>query len=177
MSGQIEIPLSKNKLILMFLGSLIFVALGLWFVIKPPTISNRFLNNPTLILTVGIAAILFFGLCTIFLAKKLLDRTPGLTINDQGITDNSSGVSAGLIQWSDIVAITVENVANQRFIMVIVKNPNDYINRQTGFIKRKLMEINYKSYGSPISISANGLKSNFVELYKIILDKYNDSKV
>ena len=177
MSGQIEIPLSKNKLILMFLGSLIFVALGLWFVIKPPTISNRFLNNPTLILTVGIAAILFFGLCTIFLAKKLPDRTPGLIINDLGITDNSSGVSAGLILWSDIVAITVENVANQRFIMVIVKNPYDYINRQTGFIKRKAMEINYKSYGSPISISANGLKSNFVELYKIILDKYNDSKV
>lgn len=34
---QIEIPLSKKKLILMLIGSIGFVAAGLWFAINPPT--------------------------------------------------------------------------------------------------------------------------------------------
>ena len=176
MTEQIEIPLSKNKLTLMLICSLIFISLGLWFVIKPPTISNPIIGNPTLILTVGIAAILFFGLCALFIAKKLPDKTPGLIINNQGVTDNSSGVSVGLIPWDDIKEINVTNVANQKFLMLVVKNPDEYINRQKGFIKKKAMQMNYKSYGSPISISANGLKCNFNELFRILQNKFNDVK-
>jgi len=176
MTEQIEIPLSKNKLTLMLIGSFAFVAAGLWFVIKPPTISNPIIGNPTLILTVGIAAILFFGLCAFYVAKKLPDKTPGLIINDKGVTDNSGGVSVGLIPWSDIKAITLETAANQRFLMVIVKNPDEYIDRQKGFIKKKAMQMNYNTYGSPISISANGLKCNFDELYTTLQDKFNNNK-
>ncbi|MBA3665458.1 MAG: hypothetical protein H0W61_14780 [Bacteroidetes bacterium] len=176
MTEQIEIPRSKNKLALMLIGSLGFVTAGLWFVINPPTISNPIIGNPILILTTGIAAILFFGLCVVFLAKKLPDKTPGLIINDRGVTDNSGGVSVGLIQWSDVKAITIETAANQRFIMLVVKNPDEYISKQKGFIKKKAMQMNYNSYGSPISISANGLKCNFDELYRTLHDKFSASK-
>ena len=176
MKEQIEIPLSKNKLSLMLFGSLIFISLGLWFVIKPPTISNPIIGNPTLLLTVGIAGILFFGLCAIFIAKKLPEKTPGLIINNQGVIDNSSGVSVGLVPWCDIKGINMTNVANQKFLMLVVKNPDEYINREKGFIKKKAMQMNYKSYGSPISISANGLKCNFDELFKILQDKFNEVK-
>ncbi len=176
MTEQIEIPISKNKLTLLLIVSLLFVAAGLWFVIKPPTISNPVIGNPILILTVGVASILFFGLCAVFIAKKLPDKTPGLIINNQGVTDNSSAVAVGLIPWDDIKEITITNVANQKFLMLIVKNPDDYINRQTGFIKKKAMQMNYNSYGSPISISANGLKCNFDELFKTLQDKFNDVK-
>jgi len=42
-SGQrIEIPLSKKKILLMLLGALAFVAIGLWFVISPQTITNLY---------------------------------------------------------------------------------------------------------------------------------------
>ena len=44
-TGQIEIPLSKKKLILMLIGSIGFVAVGLWFVIKLPAISNPFFGT------------------------------------------------------------------------------------------------------------------------------------
>lgn len=176
MIKQIEIPLSKNKLTLMLIGSLVFVATGLWSVIKPPTISNSIIGNSTLVLTVGIAAILFFGLCVVFIAKKLSDKTPGLIINNQGITDNSNAVPIGLIPWDDINGISMTNVANQKFLMLIVKNPDEYINRQRGFIKKKAMQMNFNSYGSPISISANELKCNFDELFKTLQDKFNDVK-
>lgn len=35
MNEEIKIPLSKNKIILLFLGALIFVLLGIWLAITP----------------------------------------------------------------------------------------------------------------------------------------------
>jgi len=170
---QIEIPLSKLKLSLMLAGSIAFVALGAWFIMKPKEISMQGVHaSPVQIFIVGIVSILFFGLCTTFIFKKIIDNTPGLVINNNGINDNSGGTSVGLILWKDIKEIKELTVANQNFIMIIVNNPDEYINKENSFIKRKTMEINYKTYQSPISISANGLKCNFDELYKIIVDAF-----
>ncbi len=176
MIEQIEIPLSKNKLTLMLIGSFVFIAAGIWFVIKPPTINNPIIGNPKLILSVGISSILFFGLCAFYLGKKLTDKTPGLIINKIGLTDNSGGLSVGMIPWNDIKAITIETAANQRFLMIKVKNPDEYIEKQKGLVKKKAMQMNNNYYGSPISISANGLKCNFDELYKTIKDKFDNHK-
>ena len=171
---QIEIPISKNKLILMILGSIIFVALSFWLIIvRPPVLYFNKADSAPIDIIVSIAGILFFGLCLIFIAKKLSDNNPGLVINGDGITDNSSGISAGLIPWKDINEITKETIANQDFLVIKVNNPEEYINRQTGLIKRKAMEMNYRSFGSPINISANGLKCNLSELYMIINNRFN----
>jgi len=172
----IEIPLSKIKLTLMLTGSIIFVAIGFWFVIKKPVTSLPVLGNSTIMFIVGIISILFFGICAIFVSQKITENTPGLIINDEGITDNSSGVSAGLVLWRDISEIRKTNVFNQAFIIVIVKNPEEYIARQTNFLKKRLMTMNYKSYGSPVNISPNSLKCNFNELYLMIVKEFQSAK-
>ena len=174
---QIEIPLSKTKLILMLAGAIIFVLSGIWFVSKPKELSAQsFHYSPESIFIVGLVSILFFGICAIFIFRKIADNKPGLIINDKGIIDNSGATSIGLILWHDISEIRRGNVAGQDFIIVIVSNPEEYINRQSSFIPKKAMEMNYKMYGSPISISANGLKYNFNDLYDIILKKFNTQK-
>ena len=90
--------------------------------------------------------------------------------------DNASAVSAGYIPWTDVLEIRETNVVNQTFINLIVKNPQDYIDRQKSAFKRKLMQINYNSYGTVIGISANGLKCEYHEL-KANLDKtFSDFK-
>ncbi len=153
------------------MGSLAFVAVGLWFVISPPTISNSYWGNPTKIAIVGYASILFFALCAFFLFKKLPDNKPGLIIDQTGLTDNSSGVSAGQVLWSDIEAISVIEIHSQKLIMLQVRNPQDYIDKQTSGFKRKLMQMNYKMYGTPLSITANGLNVSFDELLTTLTDK------
>jgi hypothetical protein len=173
---QIEIPLSKQKLYLMLFGSIIFVGIGTWLVVNPPKSSHPIFGNPMIILISGISAIVFFGYIAFTLFKKLPDNKPGLIINSKGIIDNSSGVSAGLVLWKDIIEISTTNVMNQKFLMFILKNPEEYINRQIGIVKRKAMEINYRSYGSPISISANTLDTNFEELYELLQRKFNENK-
>ena len=166
----LEIPLSKSKLTLMFLGSVVFVGLGIWFVTNPPKINNPIFGNPTTIFIVGLASILFFGLVGFSIFKKLWDKTPGLIISDQGVFDNASGVSAGLVPWTDIVEIRETKVVNQTFINLVVKNPQVYIDRQKSAFKRKLMQMNYNTYGTVIGISSNGLKCDYREL-KATLDR------
>lgn len=173
---QIEIPLSKTKMTLAFFCSLVFVGLGIWFLVNPPKVRNLILVNPTMIFIIGIVSILFFGLVAIMIFCKFSDKKAGLIINRQGIIDNSSGVSAGLIPWTDIQEITIVQVMHQKFLMVIVKNPQEYLYRVASPVKRSAMKMNYKSYGSPISISANALQTDFDKLHKLMNEKMNEYK-
>jgi hypothetical protein len=135
---------------------------------------NTAIRNSTIIFIAGLASVLFFGLCVIFAFRKLFDKKVGLIINREGITDNSSVVSAGLVLWSDIEEIEICTMAGQKFLMVILKNPQDYINKITSPLKRKAMEMNYKIYGSSISISANLLQTNFGKLRSLLLNKMKE---
>lgn len=169
---EIKIPLSKKKLYLMLVGSVIFVAIGILLISNPPKIKNPIFGNPTFIIVFSVIDILFFGLILILILKKIPENKPGFIINCEGIIDNSSGISSGLLLWKDIEEISTLNVVNQRFLMFRIKNPEEYINRQKGIIKKKGMEINYRSYGSPICISSNTLKINFDEFSVLVNQKF-----
>ena len=163
----IIISLSKGKLLLSILGAFAFVAIGFWFVLDPPSRTGSSMES-VLILVLGLASILFFGAIGLVVIRKLFDQRPGLIINEQGLMDNSGGLSAGLILWQDIENFQVLQIQRQRLILILVNNPQDYIDRQSNSWKRKLMAINYRQYGTPISISSNGLKISFDELLEIL---------
>ncbi len=65
---------------------------------------------------------------------------------------------------------------NQRLILLQVNNPYDYINRQTNKFEKKLMEINYNRYGTPLNLTSNGLKISFNDLHKLLVDNYDATK-
>jgi len=176
---QIEILLSKKKIVLLLFGAIVFVVLGVFFVFYPTEIASstspRY-RSPELVFIVGLVSILFFGLCAIIAFRKLFDKKAGLIINREGIIDNSSGVSVGLVLWSDIEEIKICNVMSQKFLMFIVRNPQDYIEKNTNQLKRKAAKMNYKTYGSPISISTNSLQTNFNNLHNLLIEKMKEYK-
>jgi hypothetical protein len=171
-----EIQLSKSKITLMLMGSLAFVGIGVWFVSNPPEIDNPFLGSPTKIFIVGLASIIVFGVFAFFAFKKLWDKSPGLVISEEGVFDNTSAAGAGLVPWTDILEIKETKIVNQTFINLIVKNPQDYIDRQKNSFKRKLMQMNYDTYGTVIGISSSGLKCNYRELKEMLDKAFSDSK-
>ena len=173
---RVEIPLSKSKNIMAFIGASAFVAVGMWFVIAPPEIKNSFWGNPARLAALGYASIIFFGLCAIFFIRKLPDTKPGLVIDNKGLFDNSGALSAGRILWEDIENISVLEMHKQKLLMLEVKNPREYIGRQNNLLKRKAMELNYRMYGTPISITANGLKLPFQELFTLVSEKFRDTR-
>lgn len=162
--STMEIGLSKNKIIKQLFVSICFIGIGIWLLVKPPVISNPYFGNPTVILCAGIASIILFSIFAIMYIQKLRSSALGLIIDKQGITDNSSALSVGLIAWSDIENISVMEMYRQKLIMIKVNKPEEYIARQANSMKRKMMEMNYKTYHTPISITSNILQIKFDEL-------------
>jgi hypothetical protein len=155
-SDQSIIELSRKKIILLILGSCVFVAVGIWML----SLDDVFAHG------LGVASIVFFGLCGIFGFAKLFDRRPGLIFNATGIVDNASGVSAGPIPWSEIISAKIVVVRNQKFLLIAVKEPQKYLGRGS-WLKQLAVNANYKMCGSPITISAIAMKTDFQELLSL----------
>jgi hypothetical protein len=169
--AQIEIPLNKTRLVLTFFGSLVYIVCGLWVIIlnSKYTLLSGAIN--VIMLVLGSIAILFFVAIAITVLHKLFDKKPGLTINQQGILDNSSGISVGLIPWAEIKEVKIARVISQKFMMLITTDPKKYIDKEPNPLKKFFMKMNHKMFGSPISISANMLSTNFNALEKLVREK------
>ena len=170
---EVVIPLSKIKIILLIVGSAVFVAGGVWLLgLDPEQIqSSRRMSNPQIAYGVGYVCIAFFGICGIYGITKMFDFKPGLIINSKGITDNSSAVAAGLIRWSDITGFSEFQVKSTKMLIIHVREPEKYVNRGSA-IKRALNKANMKLVGSPISISANSLRIKYPELLELCTNRF-----
>jgi hypothetical protein len=168
---RIEIKLSKGKGILGFLGSAAFVVASFWL-ISYADIQERF--NPMLVTIIGYLGMIFFGIAGLYIFYKLFDTKPGLIIDNDGIYDNSSAAAGHLIRWERITGLRVEQVMSTKFILIDIRDPEQFIDGANG-IKKKLMWSSYKTYGTPTSISSTALSCNFDELLKIITTRLNKS--
>lgn len=164
MDNTIKISLSKRKIFLLLIGSLCFVLIGLFAVIKPEKLISFLFRSTDIIRIIGVFGICFFGITLILIFIKLLDNKPGLIINQYGITDNTNSTNFGLIEWNDIVSIEKKQVMSTKFLLLHTNNPEKYIIRVNNFILKRTVKMNFKTYGTPISIASNSLKINFEEL-------------
>jgi len=139
-----------------------------WLLAYQPTVSNPIFNNPLAKYGAAVLGILFFGSGIIYFSRKLADKKPGLIIDDEGLFDNSSAAAVGRIPWMNITRVVTAQVLNQQFLVIVVNNPEHYINEQHNAIKKKAMIYNFKNFGSPIAISAGGLKCNLSELLEML---------
>ncbi len=170
MSSPITVPLSKRKLTRNLFFSLLFLVAGFLFVVKPLWFIRS--TNTTVITIVGYGTMIVAALVVVVLIKKINDKKPGLLIDTEGILDNSSGVAAGKIYWKDVRKFSAENVSGQAFIMIDVKNPNDYLRAQKNPIKRNVMELNQRLYKTPLNITTTGLKIEFDALYALLQQQF-----
>lgn len=169
--NKIEIPLSKTKLLLGLAGSILFILLGLylWTVVA----GQQTGINATLVKVVGLAGMLFFGATGIYGVKKLFDKSVGLTIDENGITDNTNASSIGLIKWDDITEIQTAKVMSTQFLLIFTRDSHAILENASG-MKRKLLERNLKMYGTPLSISSTTLMYHFNDLETLVKDRFNE---
>jgi len=169
-SEPVEIPLSKKKIILLLAGALLFVAIGAWFILAPPPARVA----PVTLRLAGLAAVLFFGFAAYQMFQKLPQQKPGLMVAATGITDFTTGKAPVHIPWADVEDLWVLRIQNKKLIMVQVRNPEDYIAQQKG-IRRKMMQLNHKMYGTPLSITANALKISFDKLWQVLAEQFKET--
>jgi hypothetical protein len=148
--------------------SLIFVGLGIWIAFFAPELKTKLLNGLILNKIIGLLSIGFFGLGVILISKELLDNKYGIKISKNGIYDNSSELNAGLIKWGNIERIERKKGIFRKYIQVVVNNPEEFIDRQKNNRIRKIVESNFKLFGSPVHIYTNTLEIRSKELFDLI---------
>jgi hypothetical protein len=157
------------------IGAIVFLILGILFLITPSTFCPPIIRYPLIIRFIVLVAVLFFGTVSAYGLKKLFDKTIGLVIDDNGITDNTNAASIGLIEWGDITEIKTKKVMSTKFLLINTSKPDKYLERASGF-KQKLMVGNMRMSGTPLSISSNSLKCNFNELEKLIRNRLSEQQ-
>lgn len=176
MNDRIIIPLSKKKLVLALIGSIIFVSLGYLMVVNPEYYTSPICRSPTFIRIAGLCSLIFFSLCLVGIARKLFDNRPGLIIDQYGITNNTTSPNMGLIEWKDITGIKKLQIKHTKFLILQTNKPKKYISRIENAITRRSIDMTYKLYGSPISIISASLKIDFEHLESLIRSEMEKRK-
>lgn len=160
----------KANLYLTAVGCGIAGPLLLWY-----SRSLMFGSGRAFFLLVGgvLTIIAFFCIMGIrFLSKE---KDAAIYISEDGIMDISTGNSIGTIQWKDVEDIKVtDDISNlkQKYLVLKVRNPEDYIARERNGSKRRSLELRFQYYGSPICISARALDCSFEELKEAVMHRY-----
>lgn len=166
---------SKKKMIGQTLLCIAFISFGFWLLIHQNTAEYAFFEKFRINIVIGLLTIIIFGSFLTIWIFKILDRKPGVIIDENGIVDNSTSISLGQIPWSDIESVKPSSYFSN-VITVILKNPTKYIDKQKNPIKRMLLGVNYRRNGSPVNIQTLTLQADNKTLIEAInkhLYEYN----
>lgn len=169
---RIEIQLSKKNILLYIVVCIAFVVSGFLFVANPTDFVTNLFRSPATILVLGFPIIGLFGLMAFLLMKKLSDTKVGLVVDDQGINDNSSATSVGMVEWEDVSSIKSIDLGIVKSIVIDITKPEKYIDRGSSKLTRYTLQKNYETYGSPVIIAAAALKIKHESLIQLLQDEY-----
>lgn len=161
---MVVIRAPKGRLVLHLCGSLVFVAIGAWFMTRPITSPPKQAVLPV----VGATAIGFFGLLGGFTLRKLMGHRIAFIIDRRGIIDNSSAIPAGRIAWDEIVNLGITSMTGQSFVGIDVRDREGlYAKSRLGMV----MRANANTFGFPVNIAENTLDRS-VEAMCRLIDRY-----
>jgi hypothetical protein len=121
----IEVMPSKIMSAVMLSVGVLFGFAGVIAIMQYEDISMRWV-------VLGGIGLLFSPIMSIYSLIKLSSNEPVLVINDEGIIDNASPASVGLIKWSEILELLTYRDEGICFLGIAVKNPNEVLSRRRG---------------------------------------------
>ena len=170
---RIEIYSSKKKSFLLLIGSIAFVAIGVWLLLEAENLTGWRARNPIFTRGIGIASIIFFGFGIFVGIKRLIKSEIALIIDSKGLNVNPKKSLTEFIKWTDINGIKEIKIQSTRIVIIGVKNPDYWLDKETNGFKRKLMQFNINNYNSPFNIASAGLDISSDKLIET-LNKYFD---
>lgn len=168
---EIIIAVKRKKLLVALTCSFFFV--GLCALAFPIALNNEETTTVRLLAFIHLCVTIpLISIVICSLTVKILHYKKGLTINEQGMTDTCSHVSAGFIPWRDIKNVIPNNFdfkgTNYKGLSILVRNPEKYLKRGN-FARRFFAWLNMKWTGTPVQISNSSLVIDFDELYQLIM--------
>lgn len=111
---------------------------------------------------VGLALPLFSG-SALYSFNRLCFKTPALTIDRDGITDNSTAVALGFIPWRDVAGTRIKRGRYGSLLIVYLRNPEAYL-REANPLQRLLLQWNSAMVGSIVAIPQSGMPMRLEDL-------------
>ncbi len=168
MAEEVFIPIDRKKMILM---TALYSILGIGaFLVTYYLGENQDWVSPTVFKVASIVVLLFFMVLAGTFAKNVKSTIAGLTINRKGIDDQSNSISSGLIHWKDIKGISKVKTPATKYILVMVKKPQKYIDNAKNSAIKRLLNHNLANYKTPIVINVTALQTSLDDLEKIIAE-------
>ncbi len=171
-----KIKLSKKKIYKSIVVLIIFLLICLLFVFYPDTFTSIIFRNKYLIFLIGISGIIFSILYLYPIINKLFKLNIGLEINENGIINNTEYLNLGLIKWSDVSNIRIKEFGKGRYLLLDLKNEEDYLNRLNSNVFKFYAKFNKVQYGTIVHITHSTLECTFEELEQFIIEGYDSSK-
>lgn len=128
----------------------------------------------TLLFLASVVMFIFHVVAYIFLKRE---KFIGFFISGDGLNDISTGNNYGVVYWKDIVKIRiVEDMEHpkRKYIVLKVKDPQQYIDREPFTAKKRSLMLKYHYYGSPVCFSNRGLNCTFEELEACVRAYYEN---
>jgi len=163
---DIVIFAKKTKLLGAAIGCLVFEAFSIYYFIYGLPEGR----NPFKPLVPGAAVIgaPMFGIVLIYVCFRLLRPSPAVIINREGILDNASIFSAGLIHWHEIKTMFVYRVIDTPMLGIIPFDSDVIIARQSP-VKKFFFRISKSATeGPPFTIPEVALPMSAEELLRMI---------
>jgi hypothetical protein len=140
-------PLAKGRVWAMLAGSLVFVALGIVFLVAHTTMKMT---------AAGVLAVPFFGFCSLSIVHRLFRDRPELVLDDAGVDH----VRLGRLGWDEIAAVRIreQRVRNtsQWFIELVLHDPAAYLARAPKLV-RSTASMNARLGFGPANMATNTL--------------------
>lgn len=173
-SSVITFKLSRHKKKGLFLTTILSALIGIGGLRIAQSLSYG--EGRFVFIVIGIFALITTFFCCIAYYHLTREHFNAIYISDEGINDISTGNRIGTILWKDIDNIKImDDISNlkRKYIVLKVKNPNEYIDREPTRSKKRSLELRLQYYGSPICISNRALDCTFEELKEAVYEKYN----
>lgn len=176
MIKDVKVKLSKKKMYKTIVVLIIFLLICVLFVFYPNTFTSVIFRSECLIFLIGISGIIFSVLYLYPLISKLFKLKIGLEINENGIINNTEYLNVGLIKWSDVNSIRVKEFGKGRYLLLDLKNEEEYFNRLNSILFKFYAKFNKVQYGTIVYITHSTLECTFEELEKMIIESYDSCK-
>ena len=162
---KIEIGRSRIKTFFLLLGTVGFIIGGVWIIASDTNILEKI---------VGGIGILFFGAAIPIGIKKLITNETAIELSKKCLIIEPQSNKKYALPWDKITRFDEISIKGAKIILINVSNPEDWINRETNTIKRKMMQFNLNNYGTPFNITSSGLKVSHKKLLKMLNDFQKD---
>ncbi len=164
-----HIQIDTRKQIIGIIISILFIIGGTILLVNPLVLGEHPFKDEAMF-AISLTIVIIFLALLIFLIYKVVNKTIGLIINDEGIKEQISALNVGMVRWEEISGFGVKKQIGIPFIVIYLKNKEEFIERFSG-LKKSTIKKNAESFGTPVAVSTVMLKMKKDELIQLFKEE------